>query len=90
MPLLQDVPPDFPESTPDPVPPAREEIGIVTNGQTGVGNPERQSLSNALLDGLNPLNLLGDEVPGKSPQAGTARSGTRTWRSGRRQPSRPG
>lgn len=61
-PALNAAPADF-SPQPDPVPPAREEIGIVTNGQTGAGNPERQGLSSALLDGLDPLNLLG-EVPG--------------------------
>lgn len=32
---LNAVPPDFPKGTEEPAPPAREEIGIVTNGQTG-------------------------------------------------------
>jgi hypothetical protein len=32
-------------------------VGFV-NGQTGAGNPQRQGLSSALLDGLDPLNLL--------------------------------
>ena len=66
---LNAVPPDFPKGTEEPVPPAREEIGIVTNGQTGVANPQRQGLSSALLDGRDPLNLLG-EVPGHSPNSG--------------------
>jgi hypothetical protein len=46
--------------------PAREEIGIVTNGQLGKDNPQRQGLSSALLDGLDPLNILG-EVPENDP-----------------------
>jgi hypothetical protein len=46
--------------------PAREEIGIVTNGQLGQNNPQRQGLSSALLDGLDPLNILG-EVPENDP-----------------------
>jgi len=51
----------------DPGPaPAREEIGIVTNGQLGKNNPQRQGLSSALLDGLDPLNILG-EVPESDP-----------------------
>lgn len=61
-------PPDFPKGTPDPVPPAREEIGIITNGQLGVNNPKRQGLSSAILDGRDPLNILG-EVPGHSPHS---------------------
>ena len=28
------------------------------NGQTGAGNPQRQGLNSALLDGLDPLNVL--------------------------------
>jgi hypothetical protein len=48
------------------VQPAREEIGIVTNGQLGKDNPQRQGLSSALLDGLDPLNILG-EVPENDP-----------------------
>src|SRR5262249_16298389 len=32
-------------------------VGFV-NGQTGVGNPQRQGLNSAILDGLDPLNLL--------------------------------
>jgi hypothetical protein len=32
-------------------------VGFV-NGQTGVDNPDRQGLSSALLDGLDPLNVL--------------------------------
>ncbi|WP_411283521.1 hypothetical protein [Lapillicoccus sp.] len=67
-PALNAAPPDF-SPLPDPVPPAREEIGIVTNGQTGVNNPERQGLSSALLDGLDPLNILG-EVPSQSAKSG--------------------
>ncbi len=67
-PALNAAPPDF-SPLPDPVPPAREEIGIVTNGQTGLGNPERQGLSSALLDGVDPLNILG-EVPSNSSSSG--------------------
>ena len=63
---LNAAPPDDPRSTTDVSPaPAREEIGIVTNGQLGVGNPERQGLSSAILDGRDPLNVLG-EIPGNS------------------------
>lgn len=58
-PNLNAAPGDFPG---EPAPTAREEIGIVTNGQLGADNPQRQGLSSALLDGLDPLNLLG-EVP---------------------------
>jgi len=63
-PNLNAAPPDL-SPLPDPVPPAREEIAIFTNGQTGVTNPQRQGLSSALLDGLDPLNILG-EVPSHS------------------------
>lgn len=48
--------------------PAREEIGIVTNGPVGATNPQRQGLSSALLDGLDPLNILG-EVPENQPDS---------------------
>jgi hypothetical protein len=66
-PALNAAPPDDPRSTADVNPaPAREEIGIVTNGQLGVDNPQRQGLSSALLDGLDPLNILG-EVPANDP-----------------------
>ena len=66
-PTLNAAPPDDPRSTTEPVPaPAREEIGIVTNGQLGRNNPQRQGLSSALLDGLDPLNILG-EVPENDP-----------------------
>ncbi|MEO7062001.1 MAG: hypothetical protein ABI083_19980, partial [Lapillicoccus sp.] len=60
-PNLNAAPPDF-SPKPDPVPPAREEIAIFTNGQLGAHNRQRQGLSSALLDGLDPLNILG-EVP---------------------------
>ncbi len=63
-PNLNAAPPDL-SPLPDPVPPAREEIAIFTNGQTGASNPQRQGLSSALLDGLDPLNILG-EVPSHS------------------------
>jgi hypothetical protein len=67
-PNLNAAPPDF-SPRPDPVPPAREEIGIFTNGQTGANNPQRQGLSSALLDQLDPLNVLG-EIPDDSPTSG--------------------
>jgi hypothetical protein len=41
---------------------AREGLIAFTNGQTGKSNPERQGLNSAILDGLNPLNIL-HEVP---------------------------
>ena len=31
---------------------------FLIHGQTGAGNPERQGLNSALLDGLDPLNVL--------------------------------
>jgi len=66
-PTLDASPPDDPRSTTEVNPaPAREEIGIVTNGQLGASNPQRQGLSSALLDGLDPLNILG-EVPENDP-----------------------
>ena len=37
---------------------ARAGLVAFVNGQTGVGNPQRQGLNSALLDGLDPLNLL--------------------------------
>jgi hypothetical protein len=37
---------------------ARASLVAFTNGQTGVGNPQRQGLNSALLNGLDPLNLL--------------------------------
>jgi len=33
-------------------------LAAFTNGQTGAGNPQRQGLRSAVLDGLDPLNLL--------------------------------
>jgi len=44
--------------------PRQREKTIVafTNGQTGVNNPQRQGLGSAILDGLNPLNIV-DAVP---------------------------
>ncbi len=68
-PALNAAPADDPRSTGDVTPaPAREEIGIVTNGQLGADNPQRQGLSSALLDGLDPLNILG-EVPENTPSS---------------------
>lgn len=37
---------------------ARASLGAFVNGQTGATNPERQGLNSALLDGLDPLNVL--------------------------------
>jgi hypothetical protein len=37
---------------------ARASLAAVVNGPTGAGNPERQGLNSALLDGLDPLNVL--------------------------------
>ena len=37
---------------------ARATLVAFVNGQTGAGNPQRQGLNSALLDGLAPLNLL--------------------------------
>ncbi len=37
---------------------ARATLVAFVNGQTGIDNPERQGLNSALLDGLNPLNVL--------------------------------
>ena len=37
---------------------ARASLAAFTNGQTGAGNPERQGLNSAILDGLSPLNVL--------------------------------
>ncbi|HET9701789.1 MAG TPA: hypothetical protein VFP70_12780 [Burkholderiales bacterium] len=36
---------------------ARASLGAFVNGQTGAGNPNRQGLNSALLDGLDPLNI---------------------------------
>jgi hypothetical protein len=44
---------------------ARAAIAVFTNGQTGLGNRQRQGLSSALLDGASPLN-----VTAWSPQQG--------------------
>lgn len=38
---------------------AVERIFIASNGPTGAGNPQRQGLNSALLDGKSPLNVLG-------------------------------
>lgn len=37
---------------------SRATLVAFVNGQTGAGNPQRQGLNSALLDGLAPLNLL--------------------------------
>lgn len=37
---------------------ARASLAAFVNGATGAGNPERQGLNSALLDGLDPLNVL--------------------------------
>jgi hypothetical protein len=37
---------------------ARASLAAIVNGPTGAANPERQGLSSALLDGLDPLNIL--------------------------------
>jgi hypothetical protein len=37
---------------------SRASLAGFTNGQTGAGNPNRQGLNSALLDGLDPLNVL--------------------------------
>lgn len=37
---------------------ARASLAAFTNGQIGANNPERQGLNSALLDGLDPLNVL--------------------------------
>jgi hypothetical protein len=37
---------------------ARAELDAFVNGATGAANPERQGLNSALLDGLDPLNVL--------------------------------
>jgi hypothetical protein len=37
---------------------ARASLAAFVNGQTGRDNPERQGLGSALLDGLDPLNIL--------------------------------
>ena len=37
---------------------ARASLAAFVNGQTGTDNPERQGLNSALLDGLDPLNVI--------------------------------
>lgn len=37
---------------------SRASLAAFINGQTGAGNPNRQGLNSALLDGLDPLNIL--------------------------------
>jgi len=36
----------------------RTSLAAFVNGRTGAGNPERQGLASAILDGLSPLNVL--------------------------------
>jgi hypothetical protein len=45
---------------------AREGLIAYTNGQTGSGNPQRQGLNSALLDGISPLNILHEVPEGQS------------------------
>ncbi len=37
---------------------ARTSLAAFVNGQTGAGNPDRQGLNSAIIDGLDPLNVL--------------------------------
>ena len=37
---------------------SRASLAAFVNGQTGAGNPQRQGLNSAILDGLSPLNVL--------------------------------
>jgi hypothetical protein len=37
---------------------SRASLAAFTNGQTGANNPNRQGLNSAILDGLDPLNVL--------------------------------
>ncbi len=37
---------------------SRASLAAFVNGQTGANNPQRQGLNSALLDGLDPLNVL--------------------------------
>ena len=37
---------------------SRASLAAFVNGQTGAGNPQRQGLNSALIDGLDPLNVL--------------------------------
>jgi hypothetical protein len=37
---------------------SRASLAAFVNGQTGAGNPNRQGLNSAILDGLDPLNVL--------------------------------
>ena len=37
---------------------ARASLAAFVNGQTGAGNPNRQGLNSAIIDGLDPLNVL--------------------------------
>jgi hypothetical protein len=46
---------------------ARETLIAFTNGQAGAGNPQRQGLNAAILDGPPPLNIL-QEVPERTSQ----------------------
>ncbi len=54
-PGLQDIPVGFDDGAFS----ATERIFIVTNGQTGSDNPQRQGLTSALIDGGGPLNVFG-------------------------------
>jgi hypothetical protein len=45
---------------------AREGLIAFTNGQTGLSNPQRQGLSSAILDGVDPLNTLHEVEEGQS------------------------
>jgi hypothetical protein len=53
---------------------ARETIVAFTNGQIGADNPERQGLSSAIVDGLNPLNVVDDVPPTADGPGSTAYS----------------
>jgi hypothetical protein len=53
-PLLQNAPRADDDSTDS----SRAALAAFVNGQTGADNPERQGLNSALLDGLDPLNVL--------------------------------
>jgi hypothetical protein len=53
---------------------SRETIVAVTNGQTGATNPQRQGLDSAILDGLNPLNIVDETPPTTNGPGSTAYS----------------
>ncbi|MCK7497440.1 MAG: hypothetical protein MZW92_46595 [Comamonadaceae bacterium] len=65
---------------------ARASLAAFVNGQTGAANPQRQGLNSAMLDGLDPLNVLAwTSVPGPlQPAVGRAPP-----RPGARRPSPP-